>query len=144
MKGLLMMLLLVWLGLSACMAPQTAPQPGPTEAALSPQPSAAVYQKISAEQAKAMMDEGGDYVLLDVRTQAEYDEQHIEDALLIPDTEIVARAEGELPNLNAVVLVYCRSGRRSANAARELLDMGYTQVYDFGGIIDWPYETVGL
>ena len=103
----------------------------------------AVYAKISAQHAKSMMDEGKSYILLDVRTDAEYKEIRIEGAILIPDTEIKDRAESELPDKDALILVYCRSGRRSASAANELVSMGYSNVYDFGGILDWPYETTG-
>lgn len=96
---------------------------------------------ITAEQAKEMMDQNKECVILDVRDQSEYDEGHIPGAILIPYTEIKNRAE-ELPDKNQLILVYCRSGRRSAIAAASLVDMGYTNVKDFGGIIDWPYEVV--
>ena len=109
----------------------------------SSQPQDPVYTKISAEQAKNMMDEENPFILLDVRTEAEYNEKHIGGAVLIPDTEIKSRAESELPDKDAIILVYCRSGRRSASAANELVSMGYSNVYNFGGILDWPYETVG-
>ena len=101
----------------------------------------AEYRKISAEEAKERIDEGN-VIILDVRTQAEYDEGHIGDAVLIPDSEIKDKAETVLPDKNATILVYCRTGRRSALAANELVRMGYTGVYDFGGIVDWPYEIV--
>ena len=100
------------------------------------------YTQITAAEAKAMMDEQKDCVILDVRTRAEYDEGHIEEAVLIPDTEINDRAESELPDKETVILLYCRSGRRSKLAAQALADMGYMNVYEFGGIIDWPYEVV--
>jgi len=102
----------------------------------------AVYHSISAEQAKSMMDNGHPYVLLDVRTESEFREIRISGAILIPDNEIRRRAKTELPDKDILILVYCRSGRRSANAAQELASMGYTNVCDFGGIIDWPYETI--
>jgi len=102
-----------------------------------------VYRRITAEQAKAKMDDGESYTLLDVRTEEEFRERRIGGAALIPDDEIKTRAESELPDKSALILVYCRSGRRSANAAHELVEMGYANVYDFGGIIDWPYGTVG-
>lgn len=102
----------------------------------------AVYRKISAKQAKEMMEAGNPYILLDVRTKAEFTEIRIEGAILIPDNEIRNRAGTELPDKNALVFVYCRSGRRSAGAARELASMGYTNVYDMGGIVDWPFDTV--
>ena len=102
---------------------------------------AAEYRKISAAQAHAMMAESADYILLDVRTPDEFREKRIEGAVLIPHNEIAARAEKELPDKSAVILVYCRSGGRSQSAARELLRLGYVNVNDFGGITDWPYET---
>ncbi|MDR0719816.1 MAG: rhodanese-like domain-containing protein [Treponema sp.] len=100
------------------------------------------YHKIGPEEARQMMKETADFILLDVRTESEYRETRIPDSRLIPDYEIGARAHSELPDKNAVILVYCRSGRRSAGAARKLAKMGYTQIYDFGGIMNWPYETV--
>lgn len=102
----------------------------------------AVYRKITAEEAQDRMQSVENFILLDVRTDEEYKEQRIDGAVLIPDTEIAERAEKELPDKNALILVYCRSGRRSALAANELVNQGYTNVYDFGGIIDWPYDTV--
>ena len=110
---------------------------------LSSSPSEGVYQKISPEEARRMMDESGGFILLDVRTQEEFSQGHIEGAQLLPNDEIGERAQEELPDKNAVILVYCRSGRRSAEAAHRLIDMGYTNIYDFGGILDWPYGTVG-
>ena len=104
--------------------------------------SKAVYHKISAKEAKEMMDSTENYIILDVRTDTEYKDKHIDGAILIPDYEIKDRAESELPDKNAVILVYCRSGNRSRGASNALVDMGYTNVYDFGGINDWPYDTV--
>jgi len=98
----------------------------------------AEYQKISAEEASKMMTE--EVIILDVRTQGEYDEGHIPGAVLLPDSEVAQRAEEILPNKGQTILVYCRSGRRSALAAEALAKLGYTDVYDFGGIIDWPGE----
>ncbi|WMJ82549.1 redoxin domain-containing protein [Oscillospiraceae bacterium LTW-04] len=105
-----------------------------------------VYTKIDAENAKQMMDEFSEtedstYVLLDVRTEQEYKEKRIPGAVLIPDYELAERAQAELPDKRQVIFVYCRSGRRSEAAAKELVAMGYNHVYDMGGIIDWPYET---
>ena len=100
------------------------------------------YKKLSAQEAKAIMDSGDPYVLLDVRTEEELQELHIKGTILIPYTEVKSRAASELPNKDAVVLIYCRSGRRSAIAANDLIKIGYTRVYDFGGINDWPYEIV--
>lgn len=98
------------------------------------------YTKISAEEARQMIDEAERFIILDVRTAEEFDEGHIPCAMLIPGEVIAERAEEELPDKDVSLFVYCRSGRRSAQAARKLADMGYTAVYDFGGIIDWPYE----
>jgi len=102
---------------------------------------APVLEKITAEKAKEMMD-SDQPIILDVRTTEEYEEGHIEGAILIPDNEISAKAEELLTDKNATILVYCRSGRRSALAAQDLSDLGYTKIYDFGGIIDWPYDVV--
>lgn len=93
-----------------------------------------VYKKIIPEEAKRIMDSGNDYILLDVRTQEEFDEKHISGAVLIPDYEVESRAENELADKDSVILVYCRSGRRSATAAKALVDLGYTNVFDIGGI----------
>ena len=100
------------------------------------------YQKINAETARRMMQESDSFILLDVRTEEEFRERHIEGAILIPDYELDKRAMTELPDKNKIILIYCRSGRRSANVANFLNDKGYLNVYDFGGIIDWPFETV--
>ena len=101
----------------------------------------AVYVNITAEEAKQIMDTEEGYIILDVRTQEEYDESHIPGAILIPHTEIEARAEEVLTDKDQLILVYCRSGRRSKIAAEALLELGYTNIKEFGGIIDWPYET---
>lgn len=95
---------------------------------------------ITAQEAKKIIDTEEDCIILDVRTQEEYDEGHIPDAILIPDTEVENRAEEELPDKEQLILVYCRSGRRSKLAAQILADSGYSNVKEFGGIIDWPYE----
>ena len=100
------------------------------------------YRRISPETAYAMMAELESFILLDVRTEAEFREKYIEGAILIPSSELAKRAERELPDRNQVILLYCQSGRRSANAANQLISMGYTNVYDFGGIGNWPYDIV--
>ena len=100
------------------------------------------YTQITQQAAKEIMDQGGDYILLDVRSQSEFDEGHIEGAILIPDTEIESHAETELPEKDALILVYCRSGRRSKLAAQTLADLGYTNVQEFSGLVDWSYEIV--
>ena len=103
---------------------------------------ASTYEQITAEQAKTIMDTEKDYVIIDARTEEEFAEGHIENAILIPEYEIASRAEKELPDKDALILVYCRSGRRSKIASEELVKLGYTNVKEFGGIIDWPYEIV--
>ena len=100
----------------------------------------AAYMNITAQQAKEMMDSQDGYIILDTRTQAEYDESHIPGAILIPYDEILEKAEARLTDKNQLILVYCRSGRRSKLAAEDLVKLGYTNVKEFGGIIDWPYE----
>ena len=101
----------------------------------------AVYVSITAEEAKQIMDSEEGYVILDVREQDEYDAGHIPGAILIPYTQIDEKAEGALTDKNQLILVYCRSGRRSKIAAEALVELGYTNIKEFGGIIDWPYET---
>ena len=103
--------------------------------------SSASYDQISGAEAKALMDSESGYVILDAREQDEYDEGHIPGAILIPYGEIADRAEKDLPDKDQLILVYCRSGRRSKIAAEELVKLGYTNVKEFGGIIDWEYET---
>jgi len=100
------------------------------------------WQTISVNEAYRMMNELDSYVLLDVRTIQEFTEIRINGAILIPDYEIRQRAEIELADKNAVILIYCRTGRRSALSAAILAELGYSNLYDFGGIINWPYETV--
>lgn len=102
---------------------------------------AAQYRKISPQMAKEMIDSLDSVIILDVRTENEYAEGHIPGAILIPNETIETTGRPQkLDDLDAMILVYCRSGNRSAQAARKLSALGYTQVYDFGGIIDWPYE----
>lgn len=100
------------------------------------------YEQITAEQAKEIMDNENGYIIIDARTQSEYDEGHIAGAILIPEYEITTRAEELLKDKNQLILVYCRSGRRSKIAAQALVELGYTNVKEFGGIIDWKYEIV--
>ena len=99
----------------------------------------AVYVNITAQQAKEIMDTQEGYIILDTRTQEEYDEGHIPGAILIPYDEITEKAEGILTDKDQLILVYCRSGRRSKIAAADLVKLGYTNIKEFGGIIDWPY-----
>ena len=103
---------------------------------------ATTYEQISGSEAKALMDSESGYIIIDARTQEEYDQGHIPGAILIPEYEIADRAEKELPDKDQLILVYCRSGRRSKIAAEELVKLGYTNIKEFGGIIDWEYEIV--
>ena len=95
---------------------------------------------ITAEEAKEIMDSREGYVILDTRTQEEYDTGHIPGAMLIPYDEVLEKAESILTDKSQLILVYCRSGRRSKLAAEDLQELGYTNIKEFGGIIDWPYE----
>lgn len=100
------------------------------------------YEQISSQKAKELMNTEKDYVILDARTQEEFNEGHIDGAILMPEYEVSTQAEKELLDKDQLILVYCRSGRRSKIAAQTLVDLGYTNVKEFGGIIDWPYEIV--
>lgn len=99
------------------------------------------YNKITAEQAKEMMD-NENVIIVDVRTIEEYKEEHIEAAISMPNEEINEEKPENLPDLDSTILVYCRTGRRSKEASEKLVNIGYKNIYDFGGITDWPYETV--
>lgn len=100
----------------------------------------AEYRKITPEEAKDMMDEAS--LIIDVRTQEEYDQGYIEGALLVPLDTLESGDFSKLPEKDQVLLVYCRSGNRSRTASKLLVEAGYTQVYDFGGIKSWPYDIV--
>ena len=100
----------------------------------------AVYVNITADEAKRIMDTKEGYIILDVRTQEEYDQGHIPGAIVISHEEIAEKAEEVLTDKDQLILVYCRSGRRSKIAAEALVELGYTNIKEFGGIIDWPYE----
>ena len=89
-----------------------------------------------------MMDGSEDIIVVDVRTQEEYDEGHIPNSVLIPNETITQTPPEQLPDKDATILIYCRSGNRSRQAAEKLLAMGYTNIYDFGGIRDWPYDVI--
>lgn len=95
---------------------------------------------ITAGEAKEIMDSEEGYIILDVRTQEEYDQGHIPGAIVIPQDKIAEKAEQVLTDKNQLILVYCRSGRSSKLAAEALIELGYTNIKEFGGIIDWPYE----
>ena len=113
---------------------------GPTSIIVADKGEKAMYEQITPEEAKKIMDSGEKHIVLDTREQDEFDAGHIKGAILIPYTEIENKAEEMLPDKNTQILVYCRSGRRSKIAAESLAKLGYTNVKEFGGIIDWPYE----
>ena len=98
------------------------------------------YMNITAEEAKQIMDSEEGYIILDVRTQEEYNQGHIPGAIVISHEEIAERAEEVLIDKDQLILVYCRSGRRSKLASEAMVELGYTNIKEFGGIIDWPYE----
>ena len=100
----------------------------------------AAYMNITAEEAKQIMDSEEGYIILDVRTQEEYDQGHIPGAIVISHKEIMEKAEDVLTDKEQLILVYCRSGRRSKIAAEALAELGYTNIREFGGINDWHYE----
>lgn len=100
------------------------------------------YRKITAEEAKTMMNQQKELIILDVRTAEEFSSGHIQGAINISDTDITATVGELIPDKTETILVYCRSGNRSAKASKELIELGYSDVYDFGGIIDWKYDIV--
>ena len=105
-----------------------------------PQASADSFRQISMEEAAAMMQAQEGYIILDVRTVQEYESGHIPGAICIPNETISDAEIPQLPDKDQLILVYCRSGRRSKIAAEALVELGYTNIKEFGGIIDWPYE----
>lgn len=100
------------------------------------------YTQISQDKAAEMMAVDDGHVIVDVRREDEYAEGHIPGAILIPNESIVDTPPEELPDFDQIILIYCRSGRRSKEAAQKLADMGYTNVYEFGGIITWNGDIV--
>ena len=115
---------------------------GPTAIIVAEKGDKNMYKQISAKEAKEIMDTETDYIILDTREQDEFDEGHIPGAVLIPYTEIADKAEEIIPDKDKLILVYCRSGRRSKFASQLLANMRYTNIHEFGGILDWPYEVV--
>ena len=100
------------------------------------------YRQISMSEAITMMEKEKDYIILDVRRPDEFAEKHIPGAINIPNEIIGTEEIKELPNKKQLILVYCRSGNRSKQASEKLVKLGYTNIVEFGGIIDWPGETV--
>lgn len=135
MLSIVSLLLFGLLSLTGCRSPAT------TDGVIIDHP-AAIYQTISPENAKKALDADPTIILLDVRTPQEFRDGHIPNSILLPDYQLGEKAAQLLPNKEAKIIIYCRSGRRSKLAALQLLEMGYRYVYDLGGIIDWPYDVV--
>lgn len=125
MKPLLVMLLLVISLCCGCGAPA--------------QPS---YTSIPMEEAVSIIEGDEPFILLDVRTQEEFDQGHIPGAICIPNESILSEQPAQLPDLNQRILVYCRSGNRSKQAAQKLAELGYTDIVEIGGILSWTGEVV--
>lgn len=104
--------------------------------------SSTEYRQISVSEAADMMQAETDYILLDVRTRTEFEEKHIPGAICVPNETIGSEPPEELPDKDQLILIYCRSGNRSKQAAQKLADLGYTNIVEFGGINDWTGETV--
>ncbi|MGM9644072.1 MAG: rhodanese-like domain-containing protein [Eubacteriales bacterium] len=100
------------------------------------------FRQISMDEAVAMMEQENGYIILDVRTPAEFAEKHIPNAINVPNENIGTDEISQLPDKDQLIMVYCRSGRRSKEAAEKLVKLGYTNIVEFGGIIDWKGETV--
>lgn len=137
MKKLLLFTLTMLMLLTACNSESAANSiPNTTEETI------LNYQQITQDEAKQIMNDEENYIILDVRTQSEYDEGHIPNAICVPNETIGSNDIPELPDKEQLILVYCRSGRRSKEAAAKLADMGYTNIKEFGGIIDWTGDVV--
>ncbi len=132
----------VCLLLSACGNGTSSSEGAQSEVQITTASENATYQQITQEKAKKMMQAEDGHIIVDVRRQDEYDSGHIPGAILIPNESIGTEQPKELPYLDQVILIYCRSGRRSKEASQKLADMGYTHIYEFGGIIDWTGEIV--
>lgn len=117
-------------------------QKGTEEKSMNTSQDIILYEQITAKDAKKIMDQQEDYVILDVRTKSEYNASHIENSMLLPLDDIDEEATDILPDKDQLLLVYCRSGVRSKEAALQLAELGYTNIKEFGGIIDWPYDVV--
>lgn len=100
------------------------------------------YKNFTPTEAKQLLSEDKNAILLDVRTMEEHEEKYIPNSIVIPVDDLEKQAPVKLTNKNASIIIYCRSGNRSVTAAKTLIKLGYTKVYNLGGINDWPYETV--
>ena len=156
MKRLIFLLFLSVLSISSCTpstnsssTPHSSPSDNTTSADVSSTSEASsvslstqTYEQITQDEAKRLMDTESGYIIIDARTEEEFAEGHIKNAILIPEYEITEKAGQLLPDKSQLILVYCRSGRRSKIAAQALAELGYTNVKEFGGIITWEYEIV--
>ena len=137
MKRLLIPALAALLLLTGC-----AHAPAPQQTAAAEEKAEPSWVQIDQETAKRMMEADDGHVIVDVRRQDEYDAGHIPGAVLIPNESIVDERPSELPDLEQVILIYCRSGNRSKQAAQKLADLGYRNIYEFGGITTWTGKIV--
>ncbi len=144
MKKILMLFLLLCIFLSSCGQDNDyaviGGADGPTAIMVSTGGNGCMYEQITQLEAKSIIDSGKEHILLDVREKDEYDAGHIPGAILIPHESIAKKAPEMLPDKDALILVYCRSGRRSKIASETLALLGYTNVKEFGGINDWKYD----
>ena len=108
----------------------------------SPAPVANTYRQITMQEAVEMMEKEKDYIILDVRTEQEFAAGHIPGAIVIPNETIGTEEISQLPDKDQLIMVYCRSGNRSKQASDKLVRLGFTNIVEFGGIIDWPGEIV--
>ena len=129
MKRTIPMLLMMALLLTGCAAP-------------APAPEANAYRQISMQEAVEMMEKEENSIILDVRTHEEFAAGHIPGAIVIPNETIGTEEIPQLPDKDQRIMVYCRSGNRSKQASEKLVKLGYTNIVEFGGIIDWPREIV--
>lgn len=100
------------------------------------------YKQISQDEAMQMMQDETDYLIVDVRRPDEFAEAHIAGAINVPNEGITDEMPEELPDTDQILLIYCRTGNRSKEASRKLADIGYSNVYEFGGIETWKGEIV--
>ena len=142
MKKLILFTLTMLMLLTACNSESAANSTLSTTEEVTSEETTLNYQQITQDEAKQIMNDEENYIILDVRTQSEYDEGHIPNAICVPNETIGSDDITELPDKEQLILVYCRSGRRSKEAAAKLADMGYTNIKEFGGIIDWTGDVV--
>lgn len=142
-RWIFMLVIALSLVLSACAGESAPAAPTGGEQVEQPeQPAKATVQDITPEEAKERLDSDEAIILVDVRSKEEFDSGHIEGAVLLPVDQIQKNAAEVFPDKDAVYFVYCRSGSRSGAATAMMVDLGYQNVFDLGGIIDWPYEVV--